>query len=82
VFVGVLVSGPVVVAVESSDSEVDEGVPVLEVDEGESVLEVDEGARVLEVVLVLDVALGSIVVTIEPDRAVTTWSGSVQSHPL
>lgn len=35
----------------------------------------------LEAVLFVYVALGSIVVTIEPARAVTTWLGSVQSHP-
>lgn len=35
----------------------------------------------LEAVLFVYVALGSIVVTIEPAFAVTTWLGSVQSHP-
>jgi hypothetical protein len=81
VFVGVLVSGSLVVAVESLDVEVDEGASVLGVDEGAWVLGVDEGVWVLEVVLLADVTLRSIVVTIEPAETVTIWSGSVQSHP-
>lgn len=35
----------------------------------------------LEDVLLADVTLKSIVVTIEPAMAVTTWLGSLQSHP-
>lgn len=71
--------GSAVVAVESLDAEVDEGVSMLDVDEVcvlEAVLD-----AVREVVLFADVTSKSIVATIEPAMAVTTWSGSLQSHP-